>query len=388
MRSRRHLLALALPCAALPAFAQDVPTRPLGPPNADLTRPFTKVTSIRELRDGRVLVLDAQERIIHLIDFRTGTSERVGRHGRGPGEYEWPDYILPLPGDSSLVFDGASGRLVLITPDGKSTAIPSAWGLVAGESRFLPKASDARGQLYNDAPPIRRFADGRPPEYTDSAAIQRWDRVRGRRDTVGYVPRRRPSGRATATAGAFVAGARRQPVFPAFDQWAVAADAWIANVYHDPYRVDFIRPDGSRVSGPSIPYDRVRVTDAVKAWWRAEQQKPRLTLVASRGSASFSMVPGRFQEPEEWPEFLPPFLAGGVSIAPDRQVWVARMTAPDAEPVYDVIDRTGRVAQRVTLDRRSRIVGFGNGTAYLVRKDEDDLEYLQRHRLPSRTRPN
>lgn len=381
MRSRRLVLvlALALPCSALPAAAQDAPARSLGAPTAEFARPFTRVASVRELRDGRVLVLDAQERLIHLIDFRTGAAERVGRHGRGPGEYEWPDYLLPLPGDSTLIFDGASGRLVLITPEGKSSAIPSRWGLTAGDSRFLPKASDARGGLYNDAPPIRRFTDGRPPEYTDSAAIQRWDRVRGRRDTVAYVPRRRPSGRATAGAAA---AAAQQPVFPAFDQWAVAPDGWITNVQHDPYRVEFIRPDGSRVSGPPIPYERVRVTDAVKAWWRAEQQKPRLTLVVNRGASSFSMRPGRFEEPDEWPEFLPPFLYGDVSVAPDGRVWVARMTVLDAAPVYDVIDRTGRVAFRVTLAKRAQVVGFGNGTLYVARMDEDDLQYLQRYGIP------
>ena len=153
-------------------------------------------------------------------------------------------------------------------------------------------------------------------------------------------------------------------------------------MHHDPYRAEFIRPDGSRVAGPPIEYDRIRVTDAVKAWWRAEQQKPRLTLVLSRGASTFSMRPGRFEEPDEWPEFLPPFLYGGVSMAPDGRVWVARMTVGDAAPVYDVIDRTGRVAFRVTLAKRSHVVGFGNGTLYVARMDEDDLQYLQRYALP------
>jgi hypothetical protein len=34
------------------------------------------------------------------------------------------------------------------------------------------------------------------------------------------------------------------------------------------------------------------------------------------------------------------------------------------------------------LDRRSRVTGFGaNGALYVVHKDENDLEFLQRFRL-------
>jgi hypothetical protein len=36
---------------------------------------------------------------------------------------------------------------------------------------------------------------------------------------------------------------------------------------------------------------------------------------------------------------------------------------------------------RVALPPKTRLVGFGNGTLYLVRRDDDDLEYLQRYRL-------
>jgi hypothetical protein len=40
------------------------------------------------------------------------------------------------------------------------------------------------------------------------------------------------------------------------------------------------------------------------------------------------------------------------------------------------------VVGRVALPADTRLVGFGNGTVYLARSDEDDLQYLQRYRLP------
>jgi hypothetical protein len=34
---------------------------------------------VRELRDGRVIVLDAQDQSIHLVDLRAGTAAPIGR---------------------------------------------------------------------------------------------------------------------------------------------------------------------------------------------------------------------------------------------------------------------------------------------------------------------
>jgi hypothetical protein len=37
----------------------------------------------------------------------------------------------------------------------------------------------------------------------------------------------------------------------------------------------------------------------------------------------------------------------------------------------------------VVLPAKTRLLGFGQGTVYLVRTDDDDLQYLQRYRLPN-----
>ena len=84
------------------AFAQDVPTRLLTTPEAEFATPFTKIGSLRELSDGRVIIIDAQERLIQLVDFKARTIERVGRHRRGPGEYHWPDRGVTATGLSEL----------------------------------------------------------------------------------------------------------------------------------------------------------------------------------------------------------------------------------------------------------------------------------------------
>jgi hypothetical protein len=72
-----------------------------------------------------------------------------------------------------------------------------------------------------------------------------------------------------------------------------------------------------------------------------------------------------------------------VVTTPDGEVWVLRTrSASDKTPIYDVFDRTGALAKRVTLNPESRVVGFGKGTVYVARTDEDDLQYLQRYARP------
>jgi len=38
--------------------------------------------------------------------------------------------------------------------------------------------------------------------------------------------------------------------------------------------------------------------------------------------------------------------------------------------------------KKVSLNPDSRVVGFGKGTVYVARVDQDDLQYLQRYKRP------
>lgn len=87
-------------------------------------------------------------------------------------------------------------------------------------------------------------------------------------------------------------------------------------------------------------------------------------------------------EEPEWPETLPAFSGrDAVLLTPEGEVWVERLhRANDPTPRYEVFDAAGRLIGQVTLRPGSRVVGFGKGTVYVVRMDEDDLQYLERFR--------
>jgi hypothetical protein len=84
-----------------------------------------------------------------------------------------------------------------------------------------------------------------------------------------------------------------------------------------------------------------------------------------------------------WPAVMPAFPAASAVVAPDGRLWVLRTRAHDDPiPSYDVFDGRGQIVERIALPRQTRLVGFGARAVYLARKDDDDLQYLQRYRLP------
>ena len=84
----------------------------------------------------------------------------------------------------------------------------------------------------------------------------------------------------------------------------------------------------------------------------------------------------------EWPAFLPPFHGGRILVDGMRRAWVRRHREADGTLQYDLFDDSGAVVLKVELDSQRRVVGFGDGTLYAVRMDEQGLQYLERYALP------
>ncbi len=356
--------------------------RTLGAPTATLDREFSGINGLRELRDGRVVVLDAIERAMYSIDFTTKSVQTIGRLGDGPGEFQLPLRFLSIGGDTTLVYDmGRYGKLFVITPAGEAGGLVATQDSRFGSRIFIANAADAMGRLYEN-----NYAG-------DSNAIIRWDRARGRRDTLARISmmsvspllRPRPSG-ARDGRGDGEASAGPPPPFSTVSQWAVSADGHLAIVTPEPYRVTLISPTGVRTQGPTIPITPVPVGNREKAEYRMERQIPVATISIQNGAQVTSYRKPEFTEPAAWPAHLPAFLnaplRSAVSFASDGTLWVQRATAAGAPARYDVFDARARLAYQVELPAGTKLVGFGAGTVYLARVDRDDLHYLQRYRLP------
>lgn len=382
-----RLFAFAL--LAIPALQQQPPTRRLGTA-VELSEPFTRVTSLRALADGRVLVADARDRILHLVDFRAGTATKVGREGSGPGEYGIPQSLVALPADTTLLYDPMNGRLLVILPGGTPgplLRIPE----LDPATRGPPRAADARGTFFYE---VSRPVEPGTLYQASKVDIVRLDRATRRLDTLAtlQLPEKMSTG-ARQLPGGMVRAYTNKPL-AARDVAAFAPDGRVAIVRAADYRVEWLGPDGARTAGPATPYQRIRIDAAEREAFLASQTRPGNIIVrgppggATPGAAAPRAAPiprgaGSFDDqPAEWPDYKPPFLAGAAIVAPDGRLWVLK-TRPhdDPAPVYDVFDGAGRLVERIAIPPRTRLAGFGAGVAYLVRTDADDLEWLGRYPL-------
>jgi len=377
----------ALPSLALAMGPSLVLLRPaqaprvLGTPQAELAEPFTNVGSVRELSDGRVLVVDNGDRALYAVDFKAGTSTQIGRPGSGPAEYRTPGLLLPAGGDTTLLTDAGNSRLLVLAPDAQPvTVLTDAWPLPnGGRGTRLPRAIDAKARGYFlssasalTAPPTTSGEIKSP----DSLALVRASRGSTTEESLGYVhmaPRRIST---TAKDGQLTSVNIMMAPFPAQDGWQAFADGAVAIVRVRDYRVDWVLPDGRRVAGSPIAFAPVRVTDLDK------QQREASAGARGASGARPAGAPPNKAPAIDWPELKPPFPSTAVFAGTDGRLWVQRHApAQDTRTHYDVIDRRGAVVAKVDVPNGGRIVGFGAASVYVVRKDADDLQYLQRFPL-------
>lgn len=362
------------------AGAQDVPTqRSVPPPIAESTRGFTSITSVRELDGGRTLAADYGEQSLYLVNWETGAIEQVSRQGEGPGEYRDIGWLYAMGDDQTILTDPSRrwilfrdtvvlytftrssplnrrfrGRLEGVTTDG------SVLGSVSAEDPGIADANERVLELAASLGPHR----GLP-------RLDTLRRVKGAgRDQLACVL-------------ASTRGAPRCRFLEAEEQAILFPDGWTAVALQDPYRIDWRSPDGAWIRGEMLD-SSVAVSEAEKC------------------AAIYGWAPGVTRcetdvvESYVWPETIPPFLAESwtcrpcLSLAAGRAPWlfagpqgrvVVRRT-PQASRrgnLYDIVDRTGRLVERVTLPHGEAIVGFGESSVYTIRMDPYDLQWLRRH---------
>lgn len=425
------VLALLL---ASPMAAQEKlpPIRPLGAVTAKAEVPLVSpMLTLRPLPSGKVLVNDPMARKVVLLDgslanpvvVADSTAATANAYsGRFAGMFAYK-------GDSTLFVDAQSLSMLVLDGEGKVArvmSIPRPDDAMSFSGVMGAPALDAGGRLVYRASPRFNFrsapgAPMAPPEFPDSAAITRVDLASRAVDTVGWikVPKvqmqmnRSDDGRITMTSTV-------NPL-PVTDDWTVLSDGTIAIVRGGDYRVDFIDPDGSHRASGKVPFEWRRLTDEQKVAFidsakvarermmeqaRANPQgapgmaspgggpamgggmvvtmrmggegapPPRRAAgdSARRGDSTrtqVNMPQVTFVAPSELPDYRPPFFQGGLRADHQGNLWVrTTKLLPGNSTVYDVIDRTGTLVDRVQVPANRQIAGFGaDGSVYLTGRD-------------------
>jgi len=383
-REHATLAFAALACASSLSYAQAgaaaAPlTITLPRANAVAKEKFSAVGFVRELQDGRVLVTDKRENLVYVVDFTGNTTAPLGRHGRGPGEYQQVGRLWPLGGDSTLMLEPMArrglifnGSRVALTVSATSPLLKSLGGAL---SIFLGR--DGNGAVLAQILSVGK--GGANP--ADSMLLIRTEANGSTADTLARVSSVMGSSASAgpqvsqAGAGGAGRGVRYQVNLQSRDQSALFPDGSVAIVRANPYRLDWCSSAGRCQQGAVSEASKAGISDEAKEaiirWW---------------GQTSSTFADRHVNETTGWPAALPAFAVGGgfddtaVLPEPRGNVVVERLpTKMPAASTYDLVDHDGRRVAAVRLEVNQRIVGFGKSSVYTIDIDADGLQSLRRH---------
>jgi hypothetical protein len=388
MPEKRAWSAIACGVAAIAGNSKALPVRPESALNqqgirtVDMPNATTKsaetigaLMGLNEVTGGGVLINDSRRRQVRLFDSTLATSvvtlDSVAASGAGSYGARWAP-LMRFRGDSSLIVEMPARSLRILDGRGqvaRTLAPPSLPAHLSARSYV-----DDRGRLlYTPFPGYGASADSTP--------IIRLDLLTRSADTVarvrlgyGFAGRTgRDSGGANSYALWIGRGVRNSTT----DDWALLSNGAIAVLRGREYRIDLIRPDGTTLSA-SVPIDssrmdrdsmpanfgRLVVTDSNTVEPAKRLQRATVVLKRARADVQFMTLTAEnlLGETSPRPGTVIPDMDGNLWILPSYA------TALLSEPlVYDVVNSSGVLVERVRVPTGQWIAGFGRDRAvYLV----------------------
>ncbi|HTR78401.1 MAG TPA: hypothetical protein VMH39_09835, partial [Gemmatimonadaceae bacterium] len=161
---------------------------------------------------------------------------------------------------------------------------------------------------------------------------------------------------------------------PGMDAWALLSDGTAAVVRTSDYRIEWFGPDGVHTTSPPVAHEWHRLTDSAKAALLDSVHTQRL---ARPGVQTGRTADGRAKTrpwtpdlipAEELRDYLPPF--SGATVDAQNNLWICESyAAMDMGLVYDIVNRSGKLIDRVRIPGGTTIAGFGPGVVYLQSRE-------------------
>ncbi|CAN5896201.1 hypothetical protein BH11GEM1_BH11GEM1_23870 [soil metagenome] len=387
----------------------------------------------------RVVLLDPGMKVIGLVaDSTSSTNNAYGVRPGGLIAYRGDSTLFIEPAGLSMLVIDPAGKIIRTMAAPRANDVNFLIGGALGNPGFDAKGRLVYRTIDFGMRGMRPPQPGQPftmPTPPDSSALVRFDLATRKLDTVGFfkIPKSNVQMTQDANGGPRIS-ITINPL-PMVDEWAVMSDGTVAFVRGQDYHVDFVDGSGARTVAEKIPYEWQRLTDDDKARFidsaKVAIEKTRAAAMANGGAnqgnairdmmgfgggggatvvvamtregpggppggapgggtrvetggtpagGGAQMPPINMVSPSELPDYKPVFGPGSIRADMDGRLWVRTIpTKPTTGgAIYDVIDRTGKLVDRVQVPAGSTIAGFGAGNVvYLGMRDATGL-HLQR----------
>lgn len=415
-----------------------ITARAAEPVNAIGIRPLPSGVLVNDAPNRRLVLFDDQLSSFTVVADSTSATGNAysGRLG-GLLAYKGDSSLFTDPFSLSMLVIDPAGKVarVMSMPGSQDAGLLS--GAMGGAAYDGKGGLVYRGMLR----PRFRGGPGTtggnftPPEIPDSAPILRIDLATRRLDTLGFIKTPKVNMEVTRTEDGRINMRSQLNPLPVVDDWAALSDGSIAFIRGRDYHVDWVGPDGSKTSSAKIAFDWQRMTDDDKVAFldslRAARERmgegapgvamavgaalgvsesamgaaaPNIQIMTGPGGgggggrqgggrqnggppgAAGAAGGGRvnaqvnFVDPSELPDYKPAFFAGSVRVDTQGNLWIRTIPtkAIPGGPIYDVIDRTGALVERVQIPAGRTIVAFGpGGVVYLAARDGNN-SYLEK----------
>jgi hypothetical protein len=369
------------------------------------------IVAIRELPNGSLLLNDPYSRRVLLFDAKLASAKVVvdttgGAEPGAPAKVQSPALtLIPYLGDSTLYADRVSRSLLVLDANGKVARVmsiprPTDIGMLAQWGEAGIPGIDGKGRLvyhglFSAKPPVRDAE--RPwlppiPQQVDSSPVVRADFDSRKIDTLMTLQNNlgAPFKSLDVDNDGNVIMRMYVNILGVDDQFAVLSDGTAAVLSVHDYHIEFADPDGTRRSGPKMPFDWKRLTDADKQRMRdslaPEMEKrnsePPITIQTPSGPRT-----GRrqyeFFPNEKFGDYEQPVQTAAMRADRDARLWILPRTSLSAKGglLYDVINRKGEIESRVQFPPGYVLAGFGEKGVVYVMKLQGNRGLLERTTL-------
>ncbi|MEO8621851.1 MAG: hypothetical protein ABI625_12350 [bacterium] len=390
----------------------------------------------------RVVLMDPSMKVIGLVaDSTSSTNNAYGVRPGGMIAYRGDSTLFIEPAGLSMLVIDPAGKIVRTMAAPRANDVQFLVGGPLGNPGFDSRGRLVYRTMDFGLRGMRPPQPGQPfvmPTPPDTSALVRFDLATRKLDTVGFFKIPKVNMQVSQDANGGMRMTSTINPLPVVDDWAVMSDGTVAFVRGSDYHVDFIDASGAKTPTEKIPYDWQRMTDDDKSRFldsaKVAIEKVRAAAAAGTpgaaqagiesvlggggGGAPQMMVfsrggdgpappqrgaapaggaqgttrveaggPGGIQMPavnmvsaSELSDYKPVFGTGSVKADMDGRLWVRTIpTKPTpGGAIYDVIDKSGKLVDRVQVPAGTTIAGFGKGgVVYLGLRDATGI-HLQR----------